>query len=182
MLIGINSFVLRQTADSKFSHYSGSWEELASLVERHFGEAKPGYRDGVLLVPVPSEGFFSGVVEITPDTPLKITKATFEARRKGEDPYLQIVALGGEKLPAKMVDVVLYGRDVLLEEGPDRVSTEAEWEVISLNARPTEEPEPLTPMAMARNFLVRPGGTKAEYTAEEFAHSIIYWSKRAMRG
>lgn len=179
MLIGINSFVTRQTADSKFSHFGGSWEELVSLVEKYFGEAKSGYRDGVMLVPVPSDGFFSGVVEVNSDTPLK---ATFEARRKGEDPYLQIVALGGEKLPAKTVDVVLYRRDVLLEEGPDHVSTEAEWEVISINARPTEEPEPLTPMAMARNFLVLPGGTKADYTAEEFARSIIYWSKRAMHG
>lgn len=177
--IGVNSFVTRQTADSKFSHYSGSWEQLASLVEGHFSEAKQGYRDGVMLVPVPSEGFFSGVVEVTPDTMLK---ATFEARRKDEEPYLQVVALGGAKLPAQSVDIVLYRRDVLLEEGPDNVSTDAEWEIISINARPTVEPEPLTPMAMARNMLELPGGTKAEYSAEEFASSIVYWSKRAMQG
>jgi hypothetical protein len=37
-------------------------------------------------------------------------------------------------------------------------------------------------MAMARNFLVLPGGTKAEYTAAQFAEAIIYWSTRAMHG
>ena len=179
MLIGINKFVLRQTAESKFSHYSGNWEDLKSLVEKGFGESNSGYRDGVRLVSVPAEGFFSGVVEVNGETPLK---AIFEARRKNEEPFLQIVAIGGEKLPAKVVEVVVYRRDVLLEDGPDAVSTEAEWEVVSINARPTEEEEPLTPMAMARNMLVLPGGTKATYTAEEFAKAIIYWSKRAMRG
>ena len=177
MKIGINEFVRRQTLDSRFSHFAGSWDELAGLVEKHFDEAKPSYRDGVLLVPVPTERFFSGVVEVTPDTPLK---ATFEARREGEDPFVQVVAVGGDKLPAKAVDVVLYSRDVREADG-DAVSG-AEWDVISINARPTEGSEPLTPMAMARNFLALPGGTAAEYTAKEFAEAIIYWSRRAMRG
>lgn len=179
MRVGISNFVRRQTPDSKFSHYAGTWEDLVSLVESQFDSAKAGYRDGVVLVPVSPAGFFSGVVEVTPETPLR---AEFSARREGEDSFLSIVALGGEKLPAAAVDVVLYRRDVLLEEGPDAVSTQAEWEIISLNARPTEGPEPLTPMAMARNFLELPGGTKATHSAEEFARAIIYWSKRAMRG
>lgn len=173
--IDINALALRQTAKSKYSHFAGTAEELISLVEGNFNQQKAGYRDGVVLVPVSAENFFSGVVEVTPDTPLR---ATFGARRKGEDPYVQIEAVGGEKLPAKVVEVVCYRHDVL---GAD-ASTEAEWEVVSINARPTEEPEPLTPVAMARNFLELPGGTKATYTAEAFAHAIMYWSKRAMRG
>lgn len=177
--IGMNSFALRQTADSRFSHFGGTNEELVAMVESHFGAAKPGYRDGVLLVPVPPEGFFSGVVQVTPETPLR---ATFEARRQGEDAFVSVVALGGEKLPARAVDIVVYRRDILLEDGPDSVSTDAEWEIISLNARATEGPEPLTPMAMARNLLGLPGGTHAEYSAQEFAEAIIYWSSRAMRG
>lgn len=175
MAIGINSLAMRQTADSKYSHFGGTWDELVRLVKENFKKAKPGYRDGVILVPLPPEGFFSGVVEVTPDTPLK---AEFSARRKGEEPYISVVAVGGEKLPAAVVEAVLYRHDVL---GSD-VTTDAEWEIVSINARPTDEPEPLTPVAMARNFLSLPGGTKAEYTAEEFARAIIYWSKRAMRG
>ncbi len=177
--IGINALVLRQTPESKYSHFDGSFEELSKLVEECFWAAAPGYRDGVVLVPLPPERFFSGVVELTPDTPLK---AEFSARRKGEDPYTSVVALGGEKLPAKVVEVVCYRRGVLLEEGPNAASTEAEWEIVSLNARATEGPEPLTPVAMARNFLGLAGGTKADYSAEEFARAIMYWSKRAMRG
>lgn len=173
--VDFNQLALRQTPESKYSHFDGSLDELRVLVEINLPKARPGHRDGVILVPVPPEGFFSGVVEVTPDTPLK---AEFSARRKGEDPYISVVAVGGEKLPAVVVEAVCYQHDVL---GGD-ASTEAEWEIVSLNARPTQEPEPPTPVAMARNLLELPGGTKATYTAEEFARSIMYWSKRAMRG
>lgn len=175
MKIGINSLALRQTAESKYSHFAGTQEELVSLVEGNFNHAKPGYRDGVVLVSLPPLGFFSGVVDVTSDTPLR---ADFSARRKGEEAYISVTAIGGEKLPAKVVEVVCYRRDVLEKDA----STDAEWEIVSLNARPTDEPEPPTPVAMARNFLELPGGTKATYTAEEFARSIMYWSKRAMLG
>jgi hypothetical protein len=177
MLIGINEFVRRQTSESRFSHFAGTEEELVGLVEANFANAQPGYRDGVMLVPVAAQSFFSGVVELTLDTPLA---AEFSARREGEDPFVQVLALGGEKLPAQAVDVVLYRRDVLEEDGGS--VSGAEWDIISLNARPTEGPEPLTPMAMARNMLGLAGGTAAEYSAEQFAEAIIYWSRRAMRG
>lgn len=179
MKIGINAFALRQVATSKFSHFSGSFDELRTLVEENLSKATQGYRDGVMLVSVPVENFFSGVVQLTKEVQLI---ATLEQRRENEAPYVQVLAQGGEKLPAKAVEVVIYRRDVLLEEGPDAVSTEAEWEIVSINARPTEEPEPMTPMAMARNFLSLPGGTKAEYTSQQFSEAIIYWSTRAMRG
>ena len=175
MAIGINNFVRRQTQSSKFSHFAGTFDELSTLVEENFSLAQPGYMDGAMLVPLPSEGFFSGVVEVTAEMPLV---ATFSARRKGEEPYLQIEAISGQKLPAKFVEAVVYRHDTLGEDA----TTAAEWEIVSLNGRPTEEPEPLTPVAMARNFLQLPGGTEAVYTAEEFASSIMYWSKRAMCG
>ncbi len=177
----VNTFARRQTAESKFSHFGGSEDQLLELVEACMEQAKAGYRDGVILVPVPPENFFSGVVEVSTDTPLR---AEFGARAKSEAPYINVVAAGGEKLPAAAVEVVLYRHDVL---GADATRNEAgepvaEWEIISLNARATEGPEPMSPMAMARNFLALEGGTKAEYTAEEFARAIVYWSTRAMRG
>lgn len=171
--IGMNVFATRQTKNSRFSYYDGSEEVLLRLVVEHFPENKSGYKDGVVLVPVPPEGFFSGVVALDEATPLK---ATFQVRRKGEEPYVDVYAVSGKRLPAKVVDIVLYRHDVL--EGD--ASTDCEWEIVSINARSTEEPEPMTPMAMARNFLELPGATKANYTAEEFARSIAYWSKHAM--
>jgi hypothetical protein len=177
MQIGINAFVLRQTHGSKFSHFEGSAQQVANMAADFFHEAKQGYRDGVMLVDVPAAGYFSGVVELTTETELR---ATFSARREGEKLYKSVEALGAPKLAAKHVELVLYRRDVLLED--DDASTECEWELISINARPTEEPEPLTPRAMARNFLEEKGGTKADYSAREFAESILYWSTRAMCG
>lgn len=174
--IAINPFVQRQTATSQFSHYAGSWEQLAELVEAHLDQAREGYMPGVKLVPVPAEGFYAGVVALTPEMPLQ---AVFAARREGEEPYVEIRASAAAKQPAAAVDVVIYSHDVLAKDGDD--SSEAPWEVISINARLDEQPEPLSPVAMARNFLGLPGGsTGAEYTAEDFARSIVYWSQHAM--
>lgn len=176
--VGVNEFVRRQTPESRFSHFNGTWEELATIVERwmELGATRPGDRDGIILVILPPDRFQSGVVEVTAETPLR---ATFEARRDGEAPFIQVVAVGGEKLAAKVVEVVLYRRDVL---GKEATTPDADWEIISVNARPTLHVEPMTPMAMARNFLELPGGTRVEYTAEEFARAIIYWSQHAMLG
>jgi len=172
--IELNKFCQRQTADSRFSHFSGSWEELVGLVEAHFAEAKPGYKDGVVLVPVPAAGFFSGVVHLTPETELV---ARFQARREGEDPFVVLTAKGF-KAPAAFVEVVVYRHDVLAENGEN--STEAGWEIVSINARDSQEPEPQHPVSMARNMLGLMGGSSAQYKAEDFARAIIYWSTRAM--
>jgi hypothetical protein len=40
--------------------------------------------------------------------------------------------------------------------------------------------EPMSPIAMAKNLLGLPGGTHADYTAEEFARSILFWARHAM--
>lgn len=175
--ISVNPFCRRQTAESKYSHFLRSENELVSLAESNFSAGKKGYMDGVLVVTVPADKFFSGVIEITSETPLK---AEFKARRKKEEPYLSVVATGRNKLPAKAVELVLYRHDVLEKDGD--ASSEAEWEIVSLNARPTKEPEPQTPVAMARNFLGLAGGTKGDYSAKEFAEAIQYWSTRCMCG
>lgn len=174
--VGINSFVKRQTRHSRFSHFEGKLEVVAAMAQEHLSEGVPTNREGILVVPVPADGFFSGVVKVTSTTNLR---ATFEARCEGEQPFVQVVATGADKLPAAVVELVLYHHTALT---PDERTTEDEWELVSINARPTAECEPLTPMAMARNFLGLPGGTKAEYTAEEFAKAIEYWSKRVMAG
>ncbi|MBI4133364.1 DUF3228 family protein [Candidatus Uhrbacteria bacterium] len=175
--IGVNEFVRRQTAGSRFSHFDGTFETLAALVAANFESGKPGYKDGVLLVPLSPEGFWCGVVEVGPGMTLH---ATFEARRPGEAGFIQVVVTGGAaKHPAEAVDIVLYRRDVL---GDEATTPDADWEIISVNARATVEEEPMTPVAMARNYLNLPGGTPASYTAEEFARAVMYWSTRAMLG
>lgn len=175
--IQASEFVKRQTPESKFSHFAGTWEQVEALTEANFDRCKPGYRDGVVLVPVPADGFFSGVVEVTEGMALV---ATLVRRRPEEEPYIDVLAPGQPKLPAKTVDVVLYRHDVLAEGNEQ--SCDAEWEIISVNASPVEGGVPMHPVAMMRNMMVLPGGTEATYTAEQFCEAIRYWSTRAMAG
>lgn len=175
MKIVVNPFCRRQTADSRYSHFAGTWDELVELVRNHFS----GSEEKVVAVDVPPEGFFSGVTKLSEGVELK---AEFSARRKGEEPYVRITAVGGEKLPASAVQIILYSREALGEDSSD---PEADWEIVSINASASArdgEPEPPTPVAMARNLLGMAGGTKRDYTAEEFARAIIFWSQHAMIG
>lgn len=171
--IAINDFARRRhVASERYSHYEGTEAQLLELVQSCLPSRRPGYRPGVWLVPVPPAGFRSAVACIRPGMWLE---ARFDARSKDEAPYAKVVVLG-EKVAAVGVDIVVYEHDVL---GADS-STDAALEVVSINARASDGPEPMSPMAMARNFLGLTGGTPAAYTAQEFAESIAYWSDKAM--
>lgn len=177
MKITINQFVLRQTSDSQYSHYEHGWESLCALVVANFDKAEPGYREGVVLVPVPAEGFMSAVVDLGKAMVADLDgtlRAEFIERQPGETAHLKVTTCA-PKQPARVVKVVCYSHDTLGGEA----SSDAPWEVVSINAGMVDD-EPMTPMAMARNFLELPGGTKAEYTAEEFARAILFWSQHAM--
>jgi len=146
------------------------------LVQDHFN----GSREGVVVLDVPADGFFSGVIKLSESS---VLEAVFVARREGENPYVHIRTIGVDKTPAKSVQVILYNHETLAETGDN--CSEADWEIISINAWATakeKEGEPPTPVAMARNFLEMAGGTKREYTAEQFAEAIIFWSQHAMIG
>lgn len=178
--VACGNFVKRQTAESGFSHYEGSWEELEYLVNYWFIEypyaayTKPGYRDGVIIQQLPPDFFRSAVVDLTEETQLS---ASYAPRRPGEDPYVRVSAKG-DKQPAKYASVVLYRHDVL-EENNER-ETDAEWEIVAIKARTSEEEEPMDPYTMARNFLHLKGGTKGDFSAEDFAKAIIYWNHHTM--
>jgi hypothetical protein len=136
---------------------------------------KPGYRDGVLLVDVtPAHWFYSAIVKL--DEESKLT-ANYAPRREGEAPFIRVSAKA-EKQPAKYASVVLYRRDVLEENNEQ--SADAEWEIVCIKARVTDEEEPMDPYTMARNFLHLEGGTKGDFTAEQFAQSIVYWNNHCM--
>ena len=69
-MIAVNDFVKEQhTPESKNSHFAGTWEELLGLVEAHFAKAKLGYRDGVVIVEVPPEGFLVELSSLPPKLP-----------------------------------------------------------------------------------------------------------------
>jgi len=207
MFIKASDFVKRQIKESEFSHFDGSWEELERMtIDSHHpfecefywkeledmvessvtvkSNVRAGYRDGVVLVSIHKcyhHMFWSSVVPITDDIEFE---TVFEARRPGEKPYKKSVAYG-KKVPAKRVDIVLYRKDVLEEDPIDRDKlTGADWEIVSINCSPTENELPMMPSTLARNQLADTefgkGGSKANYSGDEFAKSIVFWNSHTM--
>lgn len=178
--VACGEFVKRQTPESGYSHFEGSWELLECIVTYWFNDpcyaykTIPGYKDGVVIQEVPPDFFRSAIVELTEES--KLT-ANYAPRRVGEDPFIRISAKA-KKQKAKYASVVLYRHDVLAEN--NERETDAEWEIVAIKARVTEEEEPMDPYTMARNFLHLKGGTKGDFTAEQFAKSIVYWNNHAM--
>lgn len=176
-IVACGSFVKRQTKESGYSHFDGSWDDLCFLVaSRMHYHSRQGYRDGVILVDLPPKNFYSAIVDLSlfPETKLV---SSYAARRPGEMPFIRTAAKG-KKQQANYASVVLYRKDVL-EENNER-ETEAEWEVVAIKARLSEEEEPMDPMTMARNFFHLQGGTQGDFSAEQFAKSIVYWNSHAM--
>lgn len=175
----ISDFVRRQTKDSEFSYFDGSDDELLDLVTEAYGNYKEGYRDGIVLVPVDPANFYSAVVALKPGDKLV---GEYKARREGEKCTKTVHVVGGEKMPAKAVDIILYRHDVLAENNEH--SSNADWEIISINASATEGEVPLTVGALTRNFFCEPGGTDTKMTAEEFVEALKvsreYWRDKAM--
>lgn len=178
--VAAGEFVRRQTPESGFSHFEGTWEHLEQVVEYWFVTnpfppfTKPGYRDGVVLQELPPDFFRSAIVNLNEET--KLT-ASFAPRRLGEDPFIRVSAKA-KKQVAKHASVVLYRHDVL-EENNER-ETDAEWEIVAIKARTSNEEEPMDPYTMARNFLHLKGGTKGDFSAQQFAESIVYWNNHCM--
>ena len=182
--VGINTFVQRQTERSRFSYYSGDWDNLLELVQDNWQKAKPGYREGVLLVPVAPSGFFSGVVKLQEGDTLS---GRFEARREGEEPRKAVLAPSHAKLPAKQVDIVLYNSKVLAEGEDNELPPEpGNWEVVSINASPSAGEMPIEPNVLMYNHFGLSGGTRTQMSDEEFLaqlrYSFSYWSDKAMAG
>lgn len=177
-LIGISDFAKRHTKDSNHSYYDGSDEELIELVTKHYlkNEIENGYRDGVILVNVPPNKFYSSIVKLDESSQLVSKMAS---RKPKEDSVIQTYVKNVSKSKAKSVQIVLYRSDVLNEDN-DR-STDSNWEIISINASPYEKDVkiPIHPVTMMRNELHLTGGTKAEYDKEEYIESIKFWSQHA---
>jgi hypothetical protein len=175
--IALNDFCTSNHSEEKGSHYAGSNESLLALVEAHWEGRKPGFTEGCVEVTVPAEGFFSGVVDLCAK-PKAVLTPRFAPRREGEDPVLSVHGEPALKAPAKSVRIICYSHDLLSKDKEN--STDAEWEVITILAECDAEPAPMPPVTMARNFLNLDGGTKGDFSPEDFAKSIVYWSQHVI--
>lgn len=179
--VGINDFVRRQTRESRFTWTTHSFERVAEMARENYANAIPGYRDGVVKVPVSPEGFFTSIVEVTEGD---VWVEEWKSRREGEDPrkVVMVERNGRPDSPCGYVEVIMYRKDVMAENSEN--STDCDWEVISINGRMTPEPEPMRPEAMEANHRGKSGGTATGWTEAEFeknyAESVAYWNKYAM--
>ena len=169
----------RHLPGGRHTWFDGSEQELLDLVRTHWPQRRPGAGredlDQVVIVPVPPDRFHGTTVEVTDSTPLH---ACLDRRQPHEEPFIRVTA-AGEPAPPRHAGVVLYSAATLQENQGTR-STDADWQVVCLLAGPVAE-EPMDPLTMARNFLEKPGGTFAPYTARQFAEAIWYWARRAPR-
>ena len=179
-----SAFVRRQTKYSRFSYFDGEEAEVLRRTREAFiaGNTTLGYRNGVLLVSVDPAGFYSSTVQLRPRDKLM---GTYEPRRLGEAPRKQVGVVGGVKLPAKAVQIILYHHSVLAED--QDASTDADWEIVSVNATPTEAQEPMTVgTLLANHFHVdgsNDGGTTTHMTDSELVVALRvsyeYWRDKA---
>ena len=176
-LIGISNFVKRQTKESRFSYYEGTWEELKALTTKCYkaGKVEPGYRDGVVLVTVPNEGFYTSICKTDESS---IFETVMEKRQENESAFAVTTVVNGKKSPSKLTKIVLYSHETLKEDND--TSCNSDWEIISINCEISEEGSPMRPVTMMRNQRHYEGGTAAEYTVEEYMTAIEFWSTHAL--
>jgi hypothetical protein len=181
MKVSVNDFVKRQSEISgKTFSNDLSFEFLANHAREKMikNEFMIGYRKGVRIVKLDKihiHKVFCPYVRITKDIKL-ISKLV--NRREGEIPYIQTRAINGIPIKTGSVDLILYRHDVLLENNEN--TTDADWELISINAIPDgEKTMPIGPVTMMRNQLELVGGTRALYSTEEWAESVLFWQKYA---
>jgi hypothetical protein len=212
VVVTMNTLALRHTKESRFSHYAGSVEEVLELVKEAWEKVtrlleeipwkndefynwlkhnpnweenrtvKEGFRDGVILITVPSKKFYSGIVKLNEGDELT---GEFKARREGEIPRKQIGAKGASKLPAAQTDIVLFRSDVLAEDGDNTLeSSEDNWEIISINASPVDGEVPINPETLCANFYGDDGGTDTKMTDADFVEALResreFWRDKAM--
>lgn len=179
--IGVSEFVKRQSEDSTFTHYKGSWFDLIARTADQFkkGFYTKGYRDGVYLVQMPKWEVSSF---LTFDAYPMFEGMKLDAQwarvpgREHEPAKLQVTILE-PKISCRFVDIVIYRKDVLEEDG-DNV-TGADYDIVSINGRLKKDPPPIDPMTLVRNYLHLKGGTAMPGTTPEkmltmLCDSILY--------
>ena len=178
--IGVSEFVKRQTRESRFSYYDGEWTNILELIKENIDTQKPKYRPDVIGIIIPPEKFFSSIVEMKEGDTLV---GKFTARQDGEEPRTQIGVVDGKKIPAKFVEIILYSKEALAEGNEN--SLNVDWEIISINASPTEDEDiPLRPMTLVSNHFELDGGTATGMSEREFIvalkKSVEFWKDKGL--
>ena len=80
---------------------------------------------------------------------------------------------------------MLYASDVLADDGDNELPPEeGNWEIISINASPSEDEVPINPMTLMHNHFGSDGGTDTNLSDKEFVKMLSegfeFWKDKAM--
>ena len=180
--IGVSEFVKKRHLERlQFTHFNGSWDDLIAKTK---GQIKldnwsEGYRDGVRLVHMSKEDCkdFYGYDGFKKFEGMKMEAVVEKVPGREHEPAKLQIKILEPKIRQRYVDIILYRKDVLEEDG-DPV-TGADWEIISVNGRFHKDPSPMEPLTMVRNWKHLPGGTEmkgaiAEDVLEELCDAVLY--------
>ena len=168
---GINEFYRRQTVGSKYSHFSGTEEQLLQAIEQHFPLRKEGRRKGAHNVPLPGRlgkniRFYTPILRAHP---WMFLNAQCLSRSSNEIPLICATGVGNKK-KAVYAQAIVYSKDLLAELGEK--SSGADFDLISIQASDVPS-QPDHPYDIAREIL---DGGKS-YNPKEIAEAIIYWGQ-----
>lgn len=155
-------------------------DSLIPELLHNFSSAKPGYREGVTLIPLDPKNFLGTIKTLQTGDPLY---GMFLPRVAGELPRKQ-VKVHGIPDPVVAVDAVLYANHVLAETN-EVSSPDADYEVVAVLPKVYEEEQPMHPdTLMANHFHFEGnGGTATKMTPQEFESamrtSYHFWRNRA---
>lgn len=172
-------------------HSAPDWPWLVAQVENNWTKQKPGYREGVILVPVPVEGFLReggrGSLFTCPIAELvegDVFRGAYERRRPTETPRRRVAVIRDTMPAAKFVDVVLYRGDVLDEDTENPRVTDCDWEIVTLLGKLTDEDQPMPTDTLMANHFLSDGGTSINMSDAEFIaalkKSFEYWSNKSI--
>ena len=183
-----NGFVLRQTPESDYSHFEGTWEQLEMLVKENFGKHTPPLSiagGACVKVPLPPGRFRSAEALLSEGDELV---GAYKSRIEGEEPRKQSPKVSRKEKPvALVVEIVLYQSSALEVDAaatPVLDPEEGNWEIISINAGLHSNPEIALETLLA-NQCGLSGGTPRDFGSPEeeleaIKKSFLYWKDKAM--
>jgi len=169
-----------KSRDQKFC--SVPLEDILPEILENFALAKKGYRDGVILVPIGTKNFKGSIVKLSENDNLT---GSFRRRQDGEIPRKEIRVQDLEPLPIIAVDVVLYSNEVLAI-GNENSDISADYEVITILTKISEEDQPMPPETLMANHFrwEGNGGTPTNMSPEQFEaalkKSYLFWHDKAI--
>lgn len=189
--VGISKFVKRQTKDSEFTHFDGTWDQLGLLATellednyRFKDQIDPpmvenGYRKGVILIHIPNQMVhgFSTYTDFPMFEGMNLSAEYEKVPGREHEPAKVRIKINELKRICEFVDLILYSHEVLEEDND--ASTGCNWEIVSINGRQYKDTPPMEPMTIVRNWKHLPGGTKMkdakpEDVLEMLCQSIMY--------